>query len=292
MKHKIDSELEKTADLQTVPNQKRSAQWIVLILLISGWVFFLGMIVGRGTAPALFDYKKIDSEIQMLAKNFYDSRKANIDMEMDIQKTLEKLEFAKELKNKTDEEVKIQILTQGTPAEAPTKQVETPKPSQQQPTTVQVSPSAPTAPVRPKTSASVKSEPASNSQNSGKTVEEHRINSMNDIVKTSQSRESAPSPAERQQPAAAATPKPQSAVPPAVESKSTLSQPLTIHASSLLDRKSADSLIASLKSKGIQASKTTKMIPGKGVWYQVVIGKFSQSERLQQENDGEYLVKP
>ena len=239
MKHKKDSELEKTADLQTGPNQKRSAQLIVLIFLISGWVFFLGMFIGRGTAPAIFDYKKIDSEIQMLAKNFYDSRKANIDMEMDIQKTLENLDFAKKLNNKTDEEVKIPIQVHETPVEAPTNPVETPKPSLQQPTTVQVSP------------------------------------------------------------AAAATPKPQSTVPPAVESKSTLSQPLTIHASSLLDRKSADSLIANLKSKGIQASKTTKMIPGKGIWYQVVIGKFnSQSEvyamlkRLQQENVGEYLVKP
>ena len=92
-----------------------------------------------------------------------------------------------------------------------------------------------------------------------------------------------------------AIPKPS---PPASDNKTETVQSLAIHLTSLVDKKSADALIESLRSKGISASKTPKMLPGKGVWYTVVIGKYASSteadamlNRLKQENVDASLVK-
>ena len=124
MKTKNHSKNDQTSNPQPDPQQKRSVLWIGVILFISGWIFFLGVIVGRGTAPALFDYKKIETEITTLAKTFTDSRKAQNDKETDILTTQAGLEYPEELKKKTDTAEKMLI-----PAlENPVRPTETPKP--------------------------------------------------------------------------------------------------------------------------------------------------------------------
>jgi cell division protein FtsN len=83
-----------------------------------------------------------------------------------------------------------------------------------------------------------------------------------------------------------------------VAAKAEAVQPLAIHLTSVVDKKSADILIEILRNKGISASKTPKMIRGKGVWYTVVVGKFTSSaeadvmlNRLKQENMDASLVR-
>lgn len=335
MKSKIHSDADKSvrpAPHGPDPSQKRSSLWIVLIFFISGWVFFLGVIVGRGTAPALFDYKKIDSEIQLLAKNFSDSQKAKNDMETDTLKAQAELGYAEELHKNTDEVANIPIPAPEAspkPAETPSKPVEKPKPAVQ-PASVQIPAPAPAAPARSEAPAPAKSEPAEAPPETVKAAAEPRIKSMYDVVRAAQTRESAPSSAPERAPAAvaakekpyASTPasapeqnhtaaavkeKPHTAPapklqpaspPPVVEAKSAPAQSMTIHTASLLDRTSADAMVASLKSKGMPAYKIAKMVPGKGVWYQVIIGKYnSQTEadamlnRLRQENVDASIVK-
>jgi cell division protein FtsN len=307
MKTKNHSNIDQNSNSQSDPQQKRSMLWIGVLLFISGWIFFLGVIVGRGTAPALFDSKKIETEITTLAKTFTDSHKAQNDKETEILTSQVGLEYPEELKKKTDTAVKIQIPAQ----ENPVRPAETPKSAQQVP--------APENPARPADTPKPAQAPPPPAKSDYQTADrtetiEHapdaiipgpevKIKSMYDLKKTSQPREMA-QPAPERTPAAplerapVAIPKPQPPSPSASDNRVAAAQPVTVQLSSLLDRKSADELIASLHSKGISASKTPKMVAGKGIWYMVVIGKYNSSteadamlNRLRQENVDASLVK-
>lgn len=115
---------------------------------------------------------------------------------------------------------------------------------------------------------------------------------MYDLNKASQTGKTLPPAPER---TPSAVPKPWR---PAVDNRAETVQPLAIHLTSMVDKKSADILIGILRNKGISASKTPKMIRGKGVWYTVVVGKFTSSaeadamlNRLKQENMDASLVR-
>lgn len=283
MKTKHHPENERNPHPQKDPHQQRSLLWIGFVLLISGWMFFLGVLVGRGTAPALFDYQQIETEITALAKIFTESRKAQPDMATDAG-----LEYPEELKKKTEDNT-LQIPTQERP---PVKSAETPRPAQQVPAQVPTSP-----PARLDTRTVTKFEPTDPPPEVIKTAAESRIKSMYDLNRTSPARETPPAAPER---TSSAVPKPwRPAVDNAlVAAKAETVQPLAIHLTSMVDKKSADILIEILRSKGISASKTPKMIRGKGVWYTVVVGKFTSSaeadamlNRLKQENMDASLVR-
>jgi len=314
MKTKNHSKNDQTSNLQTDPKQKRSALWIGVILFISGWIFFLGVIVGRGTAPALFDYSKIENEITTLAKTFTDSRKAQNDKETDILTTQVELEYPEELKKKTDTAVRMQIPALENPVrpaetpksvpalENPARPPETPKPAPQEPAQA-----PPPPPAKSDIQTAGRPETIEHAPDAIKPGPEVKIKSMYDI-KTSQPRETAPErplpPVPERTPAAAperapvAIPNPQPPPPAVSDNKVAAAQPVTLQLSSLLDKKSADELIVSLRSKGISASKTPKMVSGKGVWYMVVIGKYASSteaeamlNRLRLENVDASLIK-
>jgi septal ring-binding cell division protein DamX len=283
MKTKMHPENERHSHPQQDTRQQRSVLWIGLVLLISGWMFFLGVLVGRGTAPALFDYQRIETEITALAKTFTESRKAQNVMTTDILTTQAGLEYPEELKKKTEDAARMQM-----PApEKPLRPSETPKPAPQESAQVPASP-----PAKSDFQAAARPETVEQPPDSIKAGPEIKIKSMYD-VKVSQARETVSAAPER---TPSAVPKPSA---PVSENKVETVQPLAIHLSSLVDKKSADALIESLRSKGISASKTPKMVPGKGVWYTVVIGKYTSSaeadamlNRLRQENVDASLVKP
>jgi hypothetical protein len=56
---------EKKASRKEVP-KKNTVFWICLILFISAWMFVLGVLVGRGTAPVHFDIEKLQKELAAL----------------------------------------------------------------------------------------------------------------------------------------------------------------------------------------------------------------------------------
>jgi len=45
------------------PSRKGFTFWFFLIFFTSGWMFFLGVLVGRGTAPVHFDIEKLQKEL-------------------------------------------------------------------------------------------------------------------------------------------------------------------------------------------------------------------------------------
>ena len=281
MKTKSHPEKEQHSTPQQDPNQQSSALWIGLILLISGWMFFLGVLVGRGTAPALLDYQRIETEIAALAKTFTESRKAQNDMATDTVLTPAGLDFAEKLKNSAGEAV-----PQMSAPDKSTKPTETPKPVLQKPV------QAPTAlPLKPESQPADKPETIEPPPESIRAGTENKIKSMYD-VKSPPARETV---SDASQQTLSVAPKPP---PPASDNKAETAQSFAIHLSSLVDKKSADALIAGFRSKGISASKVPKMLPGKGVWYTVVVGKFTSSteadamlNRLKQENMDVSLVK-
>jgi septal ring-binding cell division protein DamX len=329
MKSKSQSKNDQNSNPQPDPQQKRSVLWIGVLLFISGWVFFLGVIVGRGTAPALFDYQKIETEIATLAKTFTDGRKVQNDLETDILTTQVGLEYPEELKKKTDVAAKWLIPALDNPIrptetpkaahpspapENPLKSTETAKAAQhvaaldnpvrpaEAPKQIQT---PPPPPVKSEPLAAIRPEAIEHAPDAVMPGPEVKIKSMYDLKKASQPREPAPErtlpPAPDRTSAAAperapaASPK---SPPPASDNKPATAQPVAIHMASLVDKKSADALIENLRSKGISASKTPKMIPGKGIWYTVVIGKYASSteadamlNRLKQENVEASLVR-
>ena len=322
MKSKQHSENEPASSSRSDSNQNRSALWIVLIMFISGWMFFLGVVIGRGTAPAMFDYQKIETEIAALSKTFMENRKTQNDLDTDILTTQAELEYPEELKKKTEDPAKL-LLPTPTPTptpsllpspvptlspaspqpavspvpEKPVKPADSPKPVHREPAQ-----GAPPAPIKADQNMAAKSELVESPPDTIRTLPEGKIRSMYDI-KAMQAKESAQektaaaapertpvaTPKSQPQPLAAA-PKPQSQ-PTVAEVRPSAAQPVTVQMPSLLDRKSADAVIENLRSKGISATKSPRMIQGKGVWYTVVIGKYASTaeadavmNRLKQEN--------
>jgi cell division septation protein DedD len=280
MKTKQHSENGRNQHPQKDPHQQRSVLWIGFVLLISGWMFFLGVLVGRGTAPALFDYQQIETEVTALAKIFTESRKAQPDIVTDTG-----LKYPEELKKEAEDNT-LQMPTQETP---PVKPAETPRPVQHEPAQIQTSP-----PARSDTRTAAKPETIELPPEPTKTatVPESRVRSMYDLSRLSQTRDTPQAAPER---APSTVPRPRT---PAFDNRAETVQPLAIHLTSVVDKKSADILIEILRNKGISASKTPKMIRGKGVWYTVVVGKYTSSaeadamlNRLKQENMDASLVR-
>jgi len=93
---------------------------LCLLFLISGWMFVLGVLVGRGTAPVNFDIQALQKELLALKESMVKQEKRA--MELDSAKTGAKssLEFYEALKKKGKDE-QIQIIEKKAPAKAPSK---------------------------------------------------------------------------------------------------------------------------------------------------------------------------
>ncbi len=61
----MNKKKEKKAPRKEIP-KKNVILWIGLILFISAWMFVLGVLVGRGTAPVHFDIEKLQKELAAL----------------------------------------------------------------------------------------------------------------------------------------------------------------------------------------------------------------------------------
>jgi cell division protein FtsN len=60
---KKEKSLPKKKKPSSKPSRKGFTFWFFLIFFTSGWMFFLGVLVGRGTAPVHFDIEKLQKEL-------------------------------------------------------------------------------------------------------------------------------------------------------------------------------------------------------------------------------------
>ena len=84
----------------TLKDKIRAVDWgrYLTIFFISAWMFVLGVLVGRGTAPVKFDIKKLSREIETLREADLEKQKAPVEVVTDEEKTKTTLGFYEELK--------------------------------------------------------------------------------------------------------------------------------------------------------------------------------------------------
>ena len=83
--------------------RKGVALWICLIFFISSWMFALGILVGRGTAPIEFDIKKLQKELAALKNERLIKELRRFKIDRDILENKPGLPFHEELKANTED---------------------------------------------------------------------------------------------------------------------------------------------------------------------------------------------
>jgi cell division septation protein DedD len=78
--------------------------WLCLIFLVSGWMFVLGVLVGRGTAPVNFDIQSIQNELIMLKESMLKQERSSNESDLEKRHAKNTFEFYEALKGKQKEE--------------------------------------------------------------------------------------------------------------------------------------------------------------------------------------------
>lgn len=103
MAHAAKTEKKSTSEnRKPLPARKKSRQWIVL-LAVSAWMFALGVLVGRGTAPVDFDIKALESELASLRQAVLEKEKLRFRISEETAKNADQLEFYENLKKSAPE---------------------------------------------------------------------------------------------------------------------------------------------------------------------------------------------
>jgi cell division septation protein DedD len=77
--------------------------WVCLMFLICGWMFFIGVLVGRGTAPLKFDIPQIRDRLKSSLGSLEEDHKTSAPKDGGVVKDNTELDFYEDLKkNKAD----------------------------------------------------------------------------------------------------------------------------------------------------------------------------------------------
>lgn len=112
--------------------------WIIITFLVSGWMFFLGILVGRGTSPVRFDLQKVETELAKLRETFRNSEQDRYLSQLKNEDAESEFGFYDTL-TKTDEDIDIPKIE---PEIDETPKPATPKPKPD-PTPVKTGPESP-----------------------------------------------------------------------------------------------------------------------------------------------------
>ncbi len=82
---------------------KGTLGWFFLCFFISGWMFLLGIFVGRGTMPVKFDIKKLEKELSALKDNVIKQEQSKMEMDSNAISNKVGLDFYEALKNTEDD---------------------------------------------------------------------------------------------------------------------------------------------------------------------------------------------
>lgn len=88
----------KTTANKALSRKKSSWGRYLVVFLISAWMFVLGVLVGRGTAPVKFDIPKLSRKLEELKVADQKEQLAPVEVTTDDTKTKAELEFYEELK--------------------------------------------------------------------------------------------------------------------------------------------------------------------------------------------------
>ena len=224
-----------------VLSRRKIAGWVFLIFFLCGWMFILGILVGRGTAPVKFDIAALEKKLEASKEgDGGDQKKAPAPKGPVTVKDKTKLEFYEALKeNKVDPDVPALQKP-----EAVKDKIEKPaeKTVPQEPIKEAV-PKAASEKSAAQKAGTQKPEPAASSQIKKPAKKKGKV--------------------------------------PAVTPTNAAGPVYTIQAASVKDPKDADGLVQKLKKSGYPAYRAIGKIPGKGIWFRVRIGEYKRkSEAL------------
>lgn len=87
---------------------KAVAGWLVVMFIVSAWMFGMGVMVGRGTAPVQFDLDRLKRTFESLKKSTQASKKEAAPIESSEMKEKTKLDFYEALpKNREDTDMTV-----------------------------------------------------------------------------------------------------------------------------------------------------------------------------------------
>ena len=81
---------------------RSTAGWLFLLIFTSAWMFFLGVLTGRGTAPIKFDINKLQKELAALKATDLKEQIGRVKINSDATKMKSGLGFYEELKDTKD----------------------------------------------------------------------------------------------------------------------------------------------------------------------------------------------
>lgn len=209
------------------------------IVALSAWMFILGILVGRGTAPVKFDIKRLSEELAELRAADLKKLMAPVELEADEEKTKTTLGFYEELK-KNEPDVSAAGKPDADAIESPRK------PQNQDKQTAPRSATDVKDKPQPEETATAKKEPAAKAP-------------QKKPVKTTK-------PAKKEDPSAGGA--------------TTNGKEMTIQVASLKALNDADEMVKKLNDKGYPAYKTIAIVPDKGIWFRIRVGRFSSQETL------------
>ncbi len=114
-----------------VLSRRAIAGWLGVIFLLCAWMFVIGILVGRGTAPVKFDIDKLQSKLEDSGKNLDQEQKGQPAGESDIVRDKTELDFYEALpEDRQDDRIDKEKLPP-----VISKKVETPADKKPEPTT-------------------------------------------------------------------------------------------------------------------------------------------------------------
>ena len=223
---------QKAAGKSSPRNRIRRIAWgrYVAIVLIAAWMFGLGILVGRGTAPVKFDIQKLTRELEDLIAADVKKQLEPVELETAETKTKTELEFYEELKksgpNAPDPPPRnvSRQPKENPPSDNSSREEDSPPLEQKEPTA---------------TTAAKKSVTKSAGQSEGGNPRSANAAAHRSLGNT---------------------------------------RSVTIQAASLKDLAEADAMVKKLKGRGYPAYKTIAMVPGKGIWFRIRVGRYSSRD--------------
>ena len=104
MRKKVKEEKALPKKRKSSPSRKGLAIWICLIFFVSVWMFILGILVGRGTAPVRFDIEKLQNELAALKEAVVKKQLERFKIDSNAADNKTEMNFYEELKVTKDED--------------------------------------------------------------------------------------------------------------------------------------------------------------------------------------------
>jgi cell division septation protein DedD len=124
-----------------VMTRRAMAGWVVVVFIISAWMFGVGVMVGRGTAPVQFDLDQLKKQVESLSKAKSETRPGGTQEKPAQMKEKTGLDFYEILpKNREDPDG---LNIQKSPSAAAKPEPQTQKPAEQPASVKPEKPSAP-----------------------------------------------------------------------------------------------------------------------------------------------------